>query len=71
MGINRLGVKLIAKILPQFEHYICIGFGILPKLYKSEKDHMGGTWQGNRFLAIIAEICHIFSFGALNKTISE
>ena len=27
--IDRLGIKLIVKILPRFEHYICTSFGIL------------------------------------------
>ena len=47
--IDRLGIKLIAKILPRFEHHICTSFGISEQCYGRKIKRLGGIGQGNQF----------------------
>ena len=42
-------VKLIAKILPSFEYYMCTGFGISSNYYRGKKNYYRGIGQGNLF----------------------
>jgi len=49
LGISRQGIKLIAKVMPVLNHYVCTGFGISKNSYGSIEQQILGTGQGNRF----------------------
>ena len=40
-------IKLIAKIIPNFEYHICTSYRVSAKYYGGQKDKLGGTGQGN------------------------
>ena len=43
-------MKLITKVIPNWRHYMCTGFGISTAYYGGEDNKLAGTGQGNRFL---------------------
>ena len=49
VSIERNTIKLILKIIPNFEHYICTSYSISTKYYRGQKDNLGGSRQGNVF----------------------
>jgi len=48
-GRDRDAVKLFSKVIPNWRHYICTGYGISKTYYRGECDKLAGTGQGNRF----------------------
>ena len=49
MGRDRSAIKLITKIILNWQHYIRTAFGISNACYGGEYDRLAGTGQGNRF----------------------
>ena len=49
VGHDRAAMKIISKVIPNWKHYICTGFGISESYYGGENDRLAGTGQGNRF----------------------
>ena len=49
VGRDRSAIKLITKIIPNWQHYARTGFGISNAYYSGEYDRLAGTGQGNRF----------------------
>jgi hypothetical protein len=49
VGKDRSAMKLIAKVIPNWRHYVCTGFGASSTYYGGEEDKLAGTGQGNRF----------------------
>ena len=43
VGIDCNGMKLIAKVLPILNHYVCTGFGMSKGCYRDEMNVMGET----------------------------
>jgi len=46
---NREAMKLIMKVIPNWKHYSCTGFGISSSYYRGENERLAGTGQGNKF----------------------
>ena len=49
VGKDRSAMKLIAKVIPNWRHYVCTRFGASSTYYGGEEDKLAGTGQGNRF----------------------
>ena len=49
VGRDRRAIKLITKVIPNWEHYLSTAFGISKKYYGGEERNLAGTGQGNRF----------------------
>ena len=47
VGRDRAAMKIISKVIPNWKHYICTGFGISKFYYGRENDRLAGTGQGN------------------------
>ena len=43
VGMGRNIIKLILKIIPNFEYHICISFGVSTKYYRGLKDNLRGS----------------------------
>ena len=41
---DRRMVKLITKVIPSFQHNVCIGFRISINYYSNVKQEIGGIW---------------------------
>ena len=44
-GVDRLSIKLFAKVKPRFEHYVYTNFGISEEFYGVNYDPLGGLVQ--------------------------
>ena len=42
-------MKLITKVIPNWQHYVSTAFGISEKYYSGENNNLAGTGQENRF----------------------
>ena len=49
VGRNREAIKLITKVILNWKHYLCTGFGISLSYYRRENERLAGTGQGNKF----------------------
>jgi len=47
VGRDRQAIKLITKVIPNWEHHLSTAFGISKKYYGGEQRHLAGTGQGN------------------------
>ena len=52
VGVMRKAIKIIAQIIPTFNHYICTYFGISNQKYGRELDQLVGNSQGNIFTGV-------------------
>ena len=59
LGANRKVVKLVAKVLPRFEHHVGSVNGVRKDKHGGEKGMLGGTGQGKMFLEQLVEMCHV------------
>ena len=53
VGRDHAAMKLIAKVIPNWRHYVQTGFGISESYYRGENNRLAGIGQGNRFLGDI------------------
>ena len=49
IGRDRQAIKLITKVIPNWEYHLSTAFGISEKYYGGEQRHLAGTGQGNQF----------------------
>ena len=49
VGRDQQAIKLITKVILNWKHYICTGFGIRKSYYRGENNQLAGTGQENRF----------------------
>ena len=49
VGRDRAAIKLITKVIPNWNHYVSAAHGISEKSYGGEDNKLVGTGQGNRF----------------------
>ena len=49
VGHDRNGIKLITKVMANWEHYIITGHGISEKHYGREQMKLAVTGEGNKF----------------------
>lgn len=49
VGRDRKAIKLITKVIPNWEHCLSTAFGVSEKHYGGENNALVGTGQGNRF----------------------
>jgi len=43
MGVERNIIKLIAKVIPDFQHYIYTTYRVSEKYYRGQNNQLGGT----------------------------
>ena len=55
VGRDRKALKLIAKVIPNQNHYISTLFRISDTYYGGEDNHLAGTGKGNRFLGNVCQ----------------
>jgi len=49
VGRDRDALKLISKVIPNWNHYVSTAYGISEKCYRGEDNQLAGTGQGNKF----------------------
>ena len=64
VGIDRKVIKLITKVLPRIEYFVCTKFGISEQRYGLENDQYMGTGQGN---VTLVNICRDKSYFIIKK----
>ena len=57
--MNRNMMSILSKMLPKCNHYVGTAHGISTLCYGGENDYLGGTGQGNVFLEMFVEMCHV------------
>ena len=59
VGRDRAAIKLITKVIPNWNHYVSVACGISEKSYGGKDNKLAGTGQGNRFQVMSAEMHHV------------
>jgi len=49
VGSNYHAMKLFTKVMPNFQYYICISYGLSNWFYRGESYKLARTGQGNKF----------------------
>ena len=67
LGANRKVVKLVAKVLPSFEHHVGTVNSVSKDIHGGQKDMLGGIGQGDVFSGVACRDVSCLIFKQLEK----